>query len=564
MDREAISSALRALGESDREVSYRLTNNPQIHIYDDEVILPQLDDLAKTRAMADEAAAKLRFHNERIHKKHLPKSADQREIFNALETARDEVLLAQKFTGAKQNLLKEKKFTEGMPGLLSEILWKRALGVKSKKSEFEKWVEEFAGAELAQMFDVMPEQEDFAKASKIFMQRLEAAANPQNNSEQTEGEGAKQEAETQFEDAEDDEDQEDFQNSESFDSEKSDDENEKLSDSKLSKGKQHEAEQRSGQLKNYEIEPELAYKTFTSQFDEIVSASELASFNELGKLRDELDRKMEKLKTITNRLASRLQQLLMAPKSVWWEYDQEDGYLDPARYARLISNPMNDNIYKVNHESDFKDTVVTLLVDNSGSMRGRPIVAATACADILARVLEQCGVKVEILGFTTAEWKGGDSRKAWVKAGAPANPGRLNDLRHIIYKSADTPWRRAKRNLALSLKEGILKENIDGEAIQWASGRLYMRPEQRKILMVISDGAPVDDSTISSNESNYLDNHLRQVIADVEGREALELLAIGIGHDVTRYYKNAVTIADINDLGETMINKMEELFGKAA
>lgn len=317
-------------------------------------------------------------------------------------------------------------------------------------------------------------------------------------------------------------------------------------------------------LSNTHTEPEFKYKAYTTEFDEVVKASDLASFQELGRLRAQLDMKISGLKTITNRLSSRLQQLLMAPKNVWWEFDKEEGLLDSRRFARFIANAGNDNIYKEYNEQDIKDTVVTLLIDNSGSMRGRPIMSAIACADILARVLEQCGVKVEILGFTTAEWKGGKSRQKWQMNGAPANPGRLNDLRHIIYKQADLPWRRAKRNLALALKDGLLKENIDGEGILWAASRLVTRSENRKILMVISDGAPVDDSTISVNNSNYLDNHLRNVIRNIESTSQLELLAIGIGHDVGRYYNNAVTITDINDLGETMIDKMEELFSNAS
>jgi len=307
----------------------------------------------------------------------------------------------------------------------------------------------------------------------------------------------------------------------------------------------------------------VSYTAFTTKFDQIVHAGQLCDIVELTQLRAQLDSKIANLKTVTGRLAARLQQLLLAPKQSLWEYDKDEGLLDSRRFSAFIANPKNNNIYRTEKINDNKDTVVTLLIDNSGSMRGRPIMSAIACADILAKVLEQCDVKVEILGFTTAEWKGGDSRKAWLAAGSPPNPGRLNDLRHIIYKSADASWRKAKRNLGLALKDGLLKENIDGEAILWALKRLNSRPEKRKILMVISDGAPVDDSTISVNTNSYLDAHLRQVIARIEGSKKVELLAIGIGHDVNRYYQNAVTIRDIGELGDKMFGKMEELFKKA-
>jgi cobaltochelatase CobT len=302
------------------------------------------------------------------------------------------------------------------------------------------------------------------------------------------------------------------------------------------------------------------YKPFTARFDEIIAAEELCETEELDRLRGYLDKQLSHLQGVVARLANRLQRRLMAQQNRSWEFDLEEGLLDPARLSRIIIDPMHPLSFKREKDTNFRDTVVTLLLDNSGSMRGRPITVAATCADILARTLERCGVKVEILGFTTRAWKGGQSREAWLTSNKPANPGRLNDLRHIIYKSADAPWRRARRNLGLMMREGLLKENIDGEALDWAHKRLLARTEQRRILMMISDGAPVDDSTLSVNAGNYLERHLRWIIGDIEQRSPVELIAIGIGHDVTRYYRRAVTIVDAEELGGAMIEKLAELF----
>ena len=306
------------------------------------------------------------------------------------------------------------------------------------------------------------------------------------------------------------------------------------------------------------------YKAYTTKFDEVVDADELCDPEELQRLRDYLDKQLQNLHSVVARLANRLQRRLMAQQNRSWEFDLEEGVLDTARLPRIIIDPQQPLSFKQEKDMAFRDTVVTLLLDNSGSMRGRPITVAATCADILARTLERCGVKVEILGFTTRAWKGGQSREAWLQAGKPANPGRLNDLRHLIYKSADAPWRRARKNLGLMMREGLLKENIDGEALDWAHQRLLGRPEQRKILMMISDGAPVDDSTLSVNPGNYLERHLRYVIEEIETRSPVELIAIGIGHDVTRYYKRAVTIVDAEELGGAMTEKLAELFDENA
>jgi cobaltochelatase CobT len=302
------------------------------------------------------------------------------------------------------------------------------------------------------------------------------------------------------------------------------------------------------------------YKAFTTKFDEMILAEDLCEPEELERLRAYLDKQLQNMSSIVARLANRLQRRLMAQQNRAWEFDLEEGMLDPARLSRIIIDPQQPLSFKREKDTNFRDTVVTLVLDNSGSMRGRPITVAASCADILARTLERCGVKVEILGFTTRAWKGGQSREAWLQSGKPVNPGRLNDLRHIIYKSADAPWRRARRNLGLMMREGLLKENIDGEALDWAHQRLLGRPEQRRILMMISDGAPVDDSTLSVNPGNYLERHLRRVIEEIETRSPVELIAIGIGHDVTRYYRRAVTIVDAEELGGAMTEKLAELF----
>src|ERR1700749_4549965 len=302
------------------------------------------------------------------------------------------------------------------------------------------------------------------------------------------------------------------------------------------------------------------YHAFAPKFDEVIAAEDLCDHDELERLRSYLDKQLAHLQGIVARLANRLQRRLMAQQNRAWEFDLEEGILDPARLSRVVTDPYHPLSFMHEKEATFRDTVVTLLLDNSGSMRGRPITVAATCADILARTLERCGVKVEILGFTTRAWKGGQSREAWLAAGKPANPGRLNDLRHIIYKSADAPWRRARKNLGLMMREGLLKENIDGEALDWAHKRLLGRPEQRKILMMISDGAPVDDSTLSVNPGNYLERHLRHIIEEIETRSPVELIAIGIGHDVTRYYRRAVTIVDAEELGGAITEKLAELF----
>jgi cobaltochelatase CobT len=324
------------------------------------------------------------------------------------------------------------------------------------------------------------------------------------------------------------------------------------------------SKQRQEQLSNSAAFQDRPYKPYTTQYDQIVTAEELCEPEELNRLRRQLDQQLSHLQGVVAKLANRLQRKLMAQQTRNWDFDLEEGMLDTGRLARIVANPMHSLSFKIEKDTNFRDTVVSLLIDNSGSMRGRPITVAAMSADLLARTLERCGVKVEVLGFTTRAWKGGTSREKWQAEGKPANPGRLNDLRHIVYKAADAPWRRVRRNLGLMLREGILKENIDGEALQWAHERLIARSEQRRILMVISDGAPVDDSTLSANPGNTLEKHLRDVIAYIENRSPVELVAIGIGHDVTRYYRRAVTIMDAEELGGTMMRQLTSLFDDEA
>jgi cobaltochelatase CobT len=309
-----------------------------------------------------------------------------------------------------------------------------------------------------------------------------------------------------------------------------------------------------------DLPPDFDYKAYSRAHDEIIAAEELCDAEELTRLRAYLDQQLVPLQSAVTKLANRLQRRLMAQQNRSWDFDQEEGLLDAARLVRIVTNPAYAMSYKVERDTEFRDTVVTLLIDNSGSMRGRPISIAAICADILARTLERCAVKTEILGFTTRAWKGGQSREKWLADNRPVKPGRLNDLRHIVYKQADAPWRRARKNLGLMMREGLLKENIDGEALMWAHDRLLARREDRRILMVISDGAPVDDSTLSVNTGNYLERHLRQVIKHIEGKSPVELIAIGIGHDVTRYYARAVTIMDAEQLGGTIIDQLASLF----
>ncbi|MDH3742811.1 MAG: cobaltochelatase subunit CobT, partial [Hyphomicrobiales bacterium] len=433
------------------------------------------------------------------------------------------------------------------------------------------WVEEKANDQLGELTDVIEDQTAFARLSRDLIAALDMAdelgddpdESDETNEEEQESEQGQsedqqegeQEQSATTEDMMDVEGESDdsMQDSAEIDMDQAPPD---LDDDDSAEGE----EPWRPQLPFSSLSNDDFYKVYTNKFDETIAAEDLCDAEELARLRNYLDKQLSSLQGVVARLANRLQRRLMAQQNRSWDFDLEEGLLDAARLSRVLTDPMHPLSFKVEQDTKFRDTVVTLLLDNSGSMRGRPITVAATCADILARTLERCGVKVEILGFTTRAWKGGQSRENWLAESKPANPGRLNDLRHIIYKSADMPWRRARRNLGLMMREGLLKENIDGEALIWAHNRLLGRPEQRRIMMVISDGAPVDDSTLSVNSGNYLERHLRQVITDIENKSPIELIAIGIGHDVTRYYRRAVTIIDAEELGGAMTEKLAELF----
>jgi cobaltochelatase CobT len=436
------------------------------------------------------------------------------------------------------------------------------------------WIEERAGRTLARMDKLSENQETFGRQLRDLLKVLELS-DELSEGEREEGEDDEQDPESGDQNSEDSSEGQDSQDQASDDQRGEGEEGETSESAQDADADQFDADADGEEMAdarepwrpNYNVldNPDaFGYKVFSRTNDEEIAAESLSTADELERLRTFLDKELRNLSGAVSRLANKLQRKLMAQQNRAWDFDLEEGTLDAARLTRVITDPLHPLSFKHERDADFRDTVVTLLLDNSGSMRGRPIMVAACCADILARTLERCGVKVEILGFTTRAWKGGQAREAWLAAGKPGSPGRLNDLRHIIYKPADAPWRRAKRSLALMMREGLLKENIDGEALAWAHRRLLARPERRRILMMISDGAPVDDSTLSVNTGCYLERHLRQVIEEIETRSSVELLAIGIGHDVTRYYRRAVTITDPSELAGAMTDKLVELFEEDA
>jgi cobaltochelatase CobT len=543
--------------------------------------IPSAETLAQIRGMADAQASSLRFHNKSVHAKLRPSVSANAGIYDMLEQIRLEARMSESRQGVLSNLTQRYISSAMQQGLLSgtasqaakiELLARRYIMQQAipdfLRTPLSKAEEDYASLlpQLANLAGHTSQQKTYAENTLAF---IEALSHIKGSSEETTpGEKAVPAEEKQNQSGADE--QEAPENSMGGQSQNPDGSEEVPVFMKQAGGAPPDAMPQQGQdmasespypyNRSQENIPVAPYHAYTTQYDEVVGAGHLATPTELAFLRDQLDQKLLTLSTITAKLASKLQRLLLAKQARRWLYDESDGILDSKKLAHLITNPTIETIYKREQDTEFRDTVVTLLIDNSGSMRGRPITIAAISADIISRTLERCGVKVEILGFTTKEWKGGQSYKQWVKDGKPPRPGRLNDLRHIIYKSADMHYRKAAKQLGLMLKDGILKENIDGEAILWACDRLLARPEQRRILMVISDGAPVDDSTLSTNNSNYLDTHLREVIAQVENKLPIELLAIGIGHDVTRYYKRAVTISDIDKLGETMTAQLTELF----
>jgi cobaltochelatase CobT len=552
------------------------------------------EQVAEARGFADGFALRLRHHNAAIHNRHAPGEAVARAVFDSAENARVEALGSRGYAGITANLdtamearLRADPITRArtrdevpLSTALGLLVRERLTGVAPPAATLQgldlvrEWIEQKAGGDLDAMALAIDDQRAFAGLITRLLEDLELVEGDMLPDESNEGgdedEGTEEQQQDEGDEGDDqgDEGQGEIeargseQDSDAEDGEGQEQGDETTDDMDGEPGDDGEE----GMLPvrpnrpPADFSPQFEYKAWTTTYDEVIAAIDLCDADELVRLRSYLDQQLVHLQGAVTKLANRLQRRLMAQQNRSWDFDQEEGILDAARLARIVVNPTLSLSYKIERETDFRDTVVTLLIDNSGSMRGRPISIAAISADILARTLERCGVKTEILGFTTRAWKGGQSRETWLAAGRPPQPGRLNDVRHIVYKKADEPWRRARNSLGLMMREGLLKENIDGEALLWAHSRLIARPEERKILMVISDGAPVDDSTLSVNSGSYLERHLRQVIGWIEAKSPVELAAIGIGHDVTRYYARAVTIMDAEQLGGTIIEQLAALF----
>ena len=594
--RRATAAVARAIGRTE-EIDVEFvsenpgTNGNTVRIERPDPSLPY-QQVVRARGQADSVALKLRHHDAALHARQVPRSAQARQVFNALEQTRCEVLGAQAMAGVAINLdaalearvaslnLDRLGDTEQAPlpemlGLLAREAMLGQLPPPSAVKTLEHWrskLESIVGTDLVELSRCVGDQRAYAQAMRELLRSLgfsDEQADPQydesdDESESDDDASAQNESEAGDADASASESMEGAEMRDGAGEDESDaGDMESLDPGSLEFG--DEDSETPGETTwrpqpGHNVLDRDQYHAYCTDYDEIIDAAQLCEPDELNRLRAHLDQQLSHLQSVIGKLANRLQRRLLAKQVRSWEFDLEEGYLDTARLARVVANPTHALSYKMEKETGFRDTVVSLLIDNSGSMRGRPIVVAAMSADILARTLERCAVKVEILGFTTRAWKGGQSRERWLAQGKRPNAGRLNDLRHIIYKSADQPWRRARRSLGIMLREGLLKENIDGESLMWAHQRLIARPEQRRILMVISDGAPVDDSTLSVNPSNYLERHLRQVIEYIERQSPVELLAIGIGHDVTRYYQRAVTLVDAEQLGGAVMEQLAELF----
>jgi cobaltochelatase CobT len=549
-------------------------------------------ETSRIRGLADQMALRVAHHDDGVHAKAKPKSLEGAQVYDALEQARIEAIGANALAGVRDNLAAVLEQTAQRKGLnhlgdraaapvadiVALMVRERLTGspppaaAQALVDSFRDEIEAKAGPDLDRLTGAMEDQKAFARIARAVVRDLSMGDDLSDAPDRDSEEEENQEGEPEASEGQGDGEEQAPQSSALDDSEKSHRESE-TAESEMTEAEDDENAEPSDDemdltdgdkparpnIKDHGL-PEPAYKIFTAEHDEVIAAEELCEPDELTRLRAYLDQQLASLSNVVSRLANRLQRKLMAQQNRSWSFDLEEGMLDVARLTRVIVDPTAPLSFKQEEDTEFRDTVVSLLIDNSGSMRGRPIMVAAVCADILARTLERCAVKVEILGFTTRAWKGGTAREDWLKAGKPPSPGRLNDLRHIIYKSADAPWRRARKNLGLMMREGLLKENIDGEALMWAHQRLIGRTEQRRILMVISDGAPVDDSTLSVNSGHYLERHLRRVIAEIEGKSPVELIAIGIGHDVTRYYRRAVTIVDVEQLGGAITDQLAALF----
>ncbi len=549
-----------------------------------------VEQAMEARGFADSFALRLRHHNDRLHSRNAPDEPSARACYDAVEAVRYEALGENNYDGMRRNLaaslnvkiasdpIARAESAEEVPmqTALALMLREKLTGqpipdaARGGVEMVREFVESRTGDDFERLALSVDDQKAFQSLSLDMLQHLELTRGEELDQPADEG-GDEEEGQDEKEDGEDEQEGSEQEETQEVASEGGEGDSDSDSDEDLG----HEEELNEGDIgddgeegmmpvrpnRPWTDDPSnFDYKVFTEEFDEVTEAQELCDEDELARLRAYLDSQLTGLQGIVTKLANRLQRRLMAQQNRSWDFDQEEGLLDAARLARVVVSPGHSLSYKVEQDIEFKDTVVTLLIDNSGSMRGRPISIAAISADILARTLERCGVKVEILGFTTRAWKGGQSREKWLSGGKPPNPGRLNDLRHIIYKKADEPMRRARRNLGLMMREGLLKENIDGEALLWAHTRLLARSEDRRILMVISDGAPVDDSTLSVNTAGYLEQHLRKVIDWIEKQSPVQLVAIGIGHDVNRYYRRAVTIMDVEQLGGTIIEQLAGLF----
>ena len=595
--KKALADATRVMAD-DPDLSVIYSVDPP-GLGGDTVRLPQVtrrmtrDEVLLARGTADALALRHKYHDTSTAARYAPTGAMARDLMEAMETARCEAVGARDMPGTASNIdakiandARRKGYGELRDAtdaplataagyLIRHLATGRPLPAEAA-NVMELWrgfIEDRCDATLENLADVLRDQTDFARFARRLIDDLGYGDQLGDDPDDLPDEGEDETAEADEEESPDSTGEDDSQEEDAEASpERSQEEQQDASQAQVEmddSADMDEADEQELPEGEAPLDPpppqahsdaDPDYKVFSTAYDEEIDATELAEAQELERLRAYLDQQLEPLKGAVSRLANKLQRRLQAQQNRSWEFDREEGILDAGRLARVVANPTTPLSFKIEHDTEFRDTVVTLLLDNSGSMRGRPISIAAICADVLARTLERCGVKVEILGFTTRAWKGGKSREEWLADGRPQQPGRLNDLRHIVYKSADAPWRRVKDNLGLMMKEGLLKENIDGEALEWAYKRAVQRPEARKILMVISDGAPVDDSTLSVNPANYLEKHLRDVIAMVEKRRAVELLAIGIGHDVTRYYERAVTITDAEQLAGAITEQLASLF----
>ncbi|WP_180897821.1 cobaltochelatase subunit CobT [Martelella soudanensis] len=599
----AVSGCVRAIsGEREAEVVF---SRDRPGMSGNQIRLPEFskrptpEELAVVRGLGDSMALRMACHNPVTHAHMSPGGTEAQAIFDAVEQARIDSIGAKRMPGMAKNLAAmhaekyekanfaaiDRKEDAPVSEAVAMLVREKLTGEKPPDSAgqvldfWREFIEDKAAVDLDRLQGSIDDQDAFARVIRSMLSSMEMADDYAGDDlENDDEEENLSDDEQPRSERENDEQMQEEAGEDSASADDSDSADEEMDQGELDGAEvadtdlDDEADPDSevaGETKRPntafdDFNEKIDYRVFSTEFDEEITAEELCDAEELARLRAHLDKQLAHLQGAVGRLANRMQRRLMAKQNRSWDFDLEEGYLDTARLVRMVIDPMQPLSFKMERDTQFRDTVVSLLIDNSGSMRGRPITVAATCGDILARTLERCGVKVEILGFTTKAWKGGQSREKWLEAGKPAAPGRLNDLRHIIYKSADSPWRRARANLGLMMREGLLKENIDGEALIWAHDRLMARPEQRRILMMISDGAPVDDSTLSVNPGNFLEKHLRAVIEHIETRSPVELLAIGIGHDVTRYYRRAVTIVDADELAGAMTDQLAGLFEEQA